>query len=127
MSSSRTPKPASVDEYLALLPEDRRALPEELRAVIRAAAPSATEIISYGMPTYKYLGKPLVGFAVHKNHVGFYAWSSSFLNAYREEIKKYQTSVGTMQFPYGKPLPVTLVRKLVKAKLAEIEEKSRRK
>ncbi len=127
MTAITTPKPESVDEYLALLPEDRRALPEKLRAVIKAAAPRATETISYRMPTYRYRGKPLVGFAAHKNHVGLYAWSSSFLNAYREEIKKYQTSVGTLQFPYDKPLPVTLVRRLVKAKLAEIEEKSRRK
>jgi uncharacterized protein YdhG (YjbR/CyaY superfamily) len=127
LNASRTTRPESVDEYLALLPEDRQALPEKLRAVIKAAAPKATETISYRMPTYKYLGRPLVGFAVHKNHVGFYAWSSSFLNAYREEIKKYQTSVGTLRFAYDRPLPVALVRKLVKAKLAAIEERSRRR
>ncbi len=125
MTASRTTKPESVDEYLAVLPEDRRAFLEKLRAVIKAAAPGVTETISYRMPTYKYHGKPLVGFAAFKNHVGFYVWSSSFLNAYREEIKDYETSAGTIRFPVDKPLPVTLVRKLVKARVAEIEEKSK--
>lgn len=126
MTASSAPKPESVDEYLAALPEDRRAALAQLRTTIKAAAPGATETISWRMPFYKYHGKPLVAFAAFKNHFGFYGLSSSFLNAFREEVREYETSAGTIRFPVGKPLPLALVQKLVKARLAEIEGMSNR-
>ena len=126
MTASSARKPESVDEYLAALSEDRRAALAQLRAAIRAAAPGATESISWRMPFYRYHGKPLVAFAAFRNHTGFYGLTSSFLDAFREDVKDYETSVGTIRFPIGKPLPLALVRRLVKARMAEIEARHKK-
>jgi uncharacterized protein YdhG (YjbR/CyaY superfamily) len=127
MTTSGETTPESVDEYLATLPEDRRMLLEKLRGVIRAAAPEATEIISYRMPTYKYRGRYLLGIAAWKDHIGLYAWNSPSLNAYREEIKKYKTSAGTIRFRFDEPLPVNLVKRIVRGRIAAIGESGRQK
>jgi uncharacterized protein YdhG (YjbR/CyaY superfamily) len=121
MIASKTAKPEDVDQYLAALPEDRRAMLEKLRRLIKAAAPRATESLSWGMPFYKYSGKQLVAFAMWKNHIGLYPLSSSFLDAYKDELKDYETSRGTVRLPLGRPLAVALIEKLVKARVAEIE------
>jgi uncharacterized protein YdhG (YjbR/CyaY superfamily) len=112
-------KPTTIDEYLAGLGEEQRAALEKLRKTIKAAAPKAEEGISYGLAAFRLDGKPLVAFGAAANHCAFYPMSSSTLAAYKEELENYDTSKGTIRFPANKPLPATLVRKLVKARIAE--------
>src|SRR3989449_4209340 len=111
-------KPNTIDEYLAALSDDKRAALERLRKTIRAAAPKAEECISYQLPAFRQNGM-LVGFGATANHCAFYLMSSSTVAAHKNELKGYDTSKGTIRFQADKPLPVTLVRKLVKARLAE--------
>jgi len=109
---------STIDEYLAALSDDKRAALEKLRKTIRAAAPKAEECISYQIPAYRQDGM-LVGFGATGNHCAFYLMSSSTVEAHKEELKDYDTSKGTIRFQPDKPLPVGLVRKLVKARIAE--------
>ena len=109
-----------IDEYLADISEESRAALEKLRKTIGSAAPKATEGISYGVPTFKYLG-PLVGFGAAKNHCSFYVMSTTVMEAHTNELGSFDTSKGTIRFPPGEPLPSALVRKLVKARIAENE------
>jgi uncharacterized protein YdhG (YjbR/CyaY superfamily) len=111
--------PKTVDEYLAELPYAERIVLDKLRAIIKSAAPKAEELISYGMPGYKYKG-PLVYFAAFKNHCSFFPGSSQIIKMY-EELKAYKTAKGTIQFTINKPLPVALVKKIVKARMQENE------
>ena len=111
--------PKTVDDYLAALPEEARATLEKIRKTIRAAAPKATEAISYQMPMYKHYGM-LVGFAAFKGHCSLFPGSNA-LATFQDELKDYETSKGTIRFPIGKPLPATLVRKIVKTRVAENE------
>lgn len=111
-------KAATTDEYLAALDEDQRTALEKLRRMIRAAAPEAEECISYQLPAYRLNGM-LVAFGATANHCAFYLMSSSMLDAYKDELKNYDTSKGTIRFQPDKPLPAALVRKLVKARVAE--------
>lgn len=117
--------PTTVDEYLAALPEEARATLEKIRKTIKAAAPRATEVISYEMPMYKQHGM-LVGFAAFKNHCSLFP-GSTVMEKYKDELKAYGTSKGTIRFPSDKPLPVALVKKLVKAKIAENEASFQKK
>ena len=105
--------PQTVDDYLAALPKEARATLEKMRKTIKAAAPEAMEVISYQMPMYKHHGM-LVGFAAFKNHCSFFPGAEPVAR-YKDELKAYETSKGTIRFPIGKPLPATLVKKLVKA------------
>jgi uncharacterized protein YdhG (YjbR/CyaY superfamily) len=116
-----TATPESVDEYLSALPQEKRVALEMLREMIRSVVPDATEAISYRIPIFRYRGRPLVGFGAAKNHCSFYLMSSSVATAFRDDLKSYDTSVGTIRFPARKSLPATLVRKLVKARIAENE------
>ena len=111
-------KPKTIDEYLAALSADKRAALEKLRKTIRAAAPKAEECISYQLAAFRQNGM-LVAFGATANHCAFYPMSSSTVAAYQDELKDYDTSKGTIRFQADKPLPVALVRKLVKARLAE--------
>ncbi|HEY2976198.1 MAG TPA: DUF1801 domain-containing protein [Pyrinomonadaceae bacterium] len=113
--------PATVDDYLAALPEEARATLEKIRKTIKAAAPKATEVISYQMPMYKYHGL-LVGFAAFKNHCSFFPGAKP-MATYKDELKAYKTAKGTIRFPIGKSLPAALVKKLVKARIAENEKR----
>jgi uncharacterized protein YdhG (YjbR/CyaY superfamily) len=114
-----------VEEYLARVPEPARSTLEKVRAMIRAAAPAeATEVISYGMPAFHYKGA-LVAYAAFKKHCSFFPMNASLIDALGEELKGYRTSKGTLQFPLDKPLPAALVRKMVKARVAENKEKSK--
>ena len=108
----------TIDEYLAALSEDKRAALKNLRKTIRAAAPKATECISYQLPAFRDNGM-LVGFGATANHCAFYLMSSSTVEAHEIELEGYDTSKGTIRFQADKPLPVALVRKLVKARIAE--------
>jgi len=108
----------SIDEYLEALGDDQRAALEKLRKTIKAAAPKAEECISYQLPAFRQNGM-LVGYGATANHCAIYLMSSSTVEAHKEALKNYDTSKGTIRFQADKPLPVALVRKLVKARIAE--------
>ena len=107
----------TVDDYLAALPEQARTTLEKLRKTIKAAAPEATEGISYQMPMYKQHGM-LLGFAAFKNHCSLFPGPKA-IETHKIELSAYVTSKGTIRFPTDKPLPVALVKKLVKTRIAE--------
>jgi len=107
----------SVDEYMALFSGDALIMLEQLRSIIREAAPDAEEIISYHMPAYKLNGM-LVYFAAHTNHIGFYPTPSG-IEAFADDLKEYKTSKGAVQFPLGKPLPAKLIEKIVRFRVKE--------
>jgi len=109
----------TIDEYLAALSEDKRAALEKLRKTIKAAAPKAEECISYQLPAFRLEGKMLVAFGATASHCAFYPMSSSTIKAHQDELKGYDTSKGTIRFQPDHPLPAALVRKLVKARIAE--------
>ena len=113
-----SPAAASVDAYLAELPADQRAALAELRATIKAAAPEAVEFIAYAMPAYKYKGKPLIYFGAAKNHCAIYGTRAAEL----EELKGFEMSKGSLHFTPERPVPPESVRKLIDARIAEIEE-----
>jgi len=111
--------PQTVDDYLAALPQDARATLEKIRKTIKAVAPKATEVISYQMPMYKQHGM-LVGFAAFKDHCSLFPGAQP-IATYKDELKAYKTSKGTIRFPIGRPLPAALVKKLVKSRIAQNE------
>jgi uncharacterized protein YdhG (YjbR/CyaY superfamily) len=111
-------KARTVDEYLARLPPEQRAALERLRKTIRSAAPKAEESVSYGICAFRQNGM-LVGFGATRGHCAFYVMSATMLHGYEDEITGYDTGKGTIRFQPRKPLPAALVRKLVKARLAE--------
>ena len=112
-------KARNIDEYVAALPADQRAALQKIRKAIKSAAPRAEECISYRLPAFRLDGKPLVAFGATTNHCSFYPMSASTVAAHEAELKGYDTSKGTIRFPAAKPLPAALVRKLVKARIAE--------
>jgi uncharacterized protein YdhG (YjbR/CyaY superfamily) len=111
----------SFDGYVVGFPEAVRRTLKELRATIRAVAPDATERISYGIPTFVLNGN-LVHFAAYERHIGFYP-ASSGIRAFRKELAIYKTSKGTVQFPIDRPLPLALIRKIVRFRVAENRKK----
>jgi len=123
--SAKPSVPKTVDEYLAQVPDDARATLEKLRRTIKLAAPQAVEVISYRIPMFKHHGM-LVAFAAFKDHCSFFP-GSGVMEAYKEELKNYKTSKGTIRFTLSKPLPASLVKKLVKARLKQNEAKAARK
>jgi len=112
--------PATHDEYLAGVSRDQRAALERLRKTIRAAAPEAEECISYQLAAFRLHGKPLVAYGATAGHCAFYPMSGITIAAHREELEGYKTSKGTIRFQPSKPLPAALVRRLVKARIAEM-------
>src|SRR5437867_3287735 len=112
-------KPTTIDEYLAAVNADKRAALEKLRKTIKAAAPKTEEYISYGLAAFRLDGKPLVALGATANHCAFYLMSGSMVEAHQDELQDYDTSKGTIRFSADKPLPAALVRKLVKARIAE--------
>ena len=120
--------PSSVEDYLSQVPEEARAALEKLRKMIKAAAPNTTETISYQMPTFKYQGRALMGFAAFKNHCSLFPYSKTVLETLEEELKPFDTSKGaTIRFTADKPLPAALVKKLVKTRMQEIEAEPQRR
>jgi uncharacterized protein YdhG (YjbR/CyaY superfamily) len=115
----------TVAAYLAEVPEPARSTLERIRAAIRAAAPAeATEIISYGIPAFKH-NKVLIWYAAFANHCSLFP-TASVIEEFKKELKGFTLSKGTIQFPTDKPLPSGLVKKMVKARVAQIESKKRR-
>src|SRR3989344_1916914 len=115
-------KTISIDQHIAEFPKETQQLLELLRMTIRKAAPKAEEVISYNMPAFKYNGM-LVWFAGYKNHIGFYP-SSTPIVVFKDQLKKYKTSKGAIQFPLDKPLPLALITKIVKFRIKQNLEKA---
>jgi uncharacterized protein YdhG (YjbR/CyaY superfamily) len=115
----------TVDDYLAEVRPNARAALMNLRRTIKAAAPEATEGISYQVPMFKQDGHPLVSYGAATAHCAFYVMSPGLMRAHSAELKGYELGKGSIQFPPDKPLPAALVTKLVKARLAENEKRFR--
>lgn len=111
-------KPQTIDAYLASLSGEKRATLEKLRKDIKAAAPGAEECISYQIPAFRLDGKVLVWFGASSNHCSFYPGAHP-IDLYQDALRAYETSKGTIRFPIDRPLPASLVRRLVKARIAE--------
>ena len=118
MSKARMIQPGTIDAYLAGVKADQRAALEKLRQAIHAVAPRAEECISYGIPGFRLGGKLLVSFGAAEKHCAFYPGAHP-VKAHQDELKAYDTSKGTIRFPANSSLPATLVRKLVKTRIAE--------
>ena len=115
---------SSIDDYITGFPAETRKALEEVRALIRAAAPEATETISYGIPTFDLNRHHLVHFAGFAKHIGFYPVPSG-MEAFRDELKPFKQGKGSVQFLLGEPLPVDLIRRIVEFRVAESAAKAR--
>ncbi len=113
-----TTKPNNIAGYIAGFPEDIQKILEQIRATIRKAAPDATETISYAIPTFSQNGGHLVHFAAFKNHIGFYATPSGH-EAFEKELSAYKQGKGSVQFPIDQPMPLDLITRIVKFRVAE--------
>ncbi|CAN5825469.1 DUF1801 domain-containing protein [soil metagenome] len=120
--AAKRTSPKTVDEYIEALSPKEKAVLGKLRQTIKKTAPEAEEIISYGMPGYNYFGM-LVFFAAFKNHCSFFGGNGTLTKEMKEELKDFKTSKGTIQFTLEKPLPVALVKKIVKIRMKQNEEK----
>jgi len=118
---SKTTAPKTVAEYLAAAPRDKRVALMGLRKTIKAAAPKATESLSYGLVGFKYNGEALVYFGYARSHCALYGSTGRFVREHASELKAYDLSTGTIRFQPAKPLPARLVTKMVKARVAEID------
>jgi len=110
-----------VDAFLAALPKDKRETLERLRKTLKAAVPEAEETITYGIPGFKYQGRPFVSYRASKDHCSFFVMSNITLKSFKDELKGYDTDTGTIRFPVRGTLPAGLVKKLVKARMAETD------
>lgn len=120
MQGRRRVAATSIDAYLRTLGAGQRAALERLRRSIQKAAPEAEESISYGLPAFRLHGRPLVAFGAATKHCSFYPMSPAVIEAHKSQLEAYETSKGTIRFPWDSPLPDSLVRKLVRARSAEI-------
>ena len=118
---SKRDRSGDVDAYLAGVPEQARDALQTLRETIRSAAPGAEEGFSYGVPAFRLGGRPLVCFAAFKSHCGFYPMSPQVLGSFAAELSGYDTAKGTIRFDPKKPLPADLVRRIVRARVEELE------
>ncbi len=117
-------KPATTDDYIAQFPADMQAILQKVRATIKAAAPTATERISYGMPGF-YLNGMLVWFAGHKTYLGFYPTGEG-IEAFKNELTSYKFSKGAVQFPLDQPLPYGLITKITKYRVEANQSNSKK-
>jgi uncharacterized protein YdhG (YjbR/CyaY superfamily) len=125
-ASKRRSAPATVDEYLATVSEPARSTLIEMRAAIRSAAPpEAIETISYRMPALRTKGGVLVWFAGFSNHCSLFP-TAAVIDTFKDELKDFSKSKGTIHFPTGQPLPIMLIKKIVKARVRQVEKKKRR-
>jgi uncharacterized protein YdhG (YjbR/CyaY superfamily) len=110
-----------IDDYLAKVEEPKRATLQKLRQTMRELLPDAEEVISYGMPAFRLDGKVIAGFAAFKNHLAYLPHSGSVFNELRDELAGYTSTEGSLHFPIDKPLPKTLVKKLIAARLRQVK------
>ena len=115
----------TIDSYISIQTKESQIKLQELRKAISEMVPNATESISYGIPTFKYFGN-LVHFAAFKHHIGFYALPSAH-ESFSEELAKYKQGKGSVQFPLGEPLPLNLIKRMVKFRVKENEAKNKKK
>lgn len=118
---SESQRPADMDAWLSALPADKRAALQKIRKAVKAAAPRAEEGFSYGLPAFRLDGRPLVCFGAASNHCSFYPMSPAVIRAHAADLKGYETSKGTIRFAPADPLPASLVKKLVAARMAELK------
>lgn len=116
-------KPATPDQYIAQFPKDIQALLQQVRDIIKKAAPQAEEVISYGLPAFRLQGM-LVYYAAWKSHIGLYPASSATFKSFEKELAAYTTSKGAIQFPYEKKIPIRLLTAIIKFRVKENLEKA---
>lgn len=122
----KSSKPTSIDEYIAGFPKATQKPLEQIRQTVRKVAPGAEETISYSMPTFTLEGRYLVYFAGFKNHIGFYP-APIGIEEFEKELSGYKTGRGSVQFPLDKPMPLDLVRRIVKFRIRENLGRAKRK
>ena len=118
--------PSTIDEYLAQQPVEARSALEEIRAAIKAAAPEATEGISYRIPTFKVGGRALIWFAGFKDHYSLYPYTEALIDELGEELKPHLSGKGTLRFDAGAPIPTELIKRIVAVRLEELATPNRR-
>lgn len=118
-------KPESVEEYIESFPEDIQKMLQQFRAVIKEAAPDATEVISYAMPAFKQDGKVFVYYAAFTNHIGLYPTAIG-VEKFEHKLAGYKYSKGAIQFPFDKPFPFDLVTEIVKFKVIDNAKKAKK-
>ena len=123
--TEKTTMTAAVRAYIAARPPAVRKRLQQIRTIVRAAAPAAVEHFSYGVPGARLAGQPLIWYAAFKHHIGLYPIKADLLRAHRIDVSGYQTSKGTVRLPLEEPLPVALVKRLVKARAAEALSRAR--
>lgn len=120
MAPRRTPGEIEVDKFLAAIPEPQRSTLQELRAILKKILPAGEEKIHYGVPAIQINGKSIAGYASAKKHCSYYPHSGALLEPLADSLTKYDHTKSTLHFPVDKCLPITLVRKLVKARLEQL-------
>ena len=110
-----------VDDYLKKIPNEQRAVLENIRQSIQALSPEITELISYGIPSFKYKGRQFVAIAAYPTHCNFLIMSYALMDRYKSDLKRFETDKATIRFTVDKPLPSSLLKKLVKARMTEID------
>lgn len=127
MKKTKSKGPSTIDEYLSDVPEPARSRLQEIRAVVRSVAPAeAAECISYRMPAFMYHG-PLVYFAAFAKHCSIFPASLAVLERFKDDLKSFKSSKGTIQFSPDKPFPASLLKRMVKARLVELEYKEKQR
>ena len=120
-------KPKTIDDYLAGVNDDQRAALQKLRKTIKTIVPNAEECISYGIAAFRLDGQPIAGFGARANHCSYFPMSGATVATLKADLKDYETSKGAIRFPADQPLPITLVRKLIKTRIAENAERLKAK
>ena len=110
----------SVDEYMAQLPDDRRAVMEQIRSTVRAAAPDASEVIAYNMPAFRLDGRFLVSYEAFKRHYSLFPWSDAMVEELGEALRPYAVGKGTIRFPADEPIPLELITRIVQIRNREV-------